>query len=229
MSLAEKTVTRLEAFLPPIGPRRSRIISAANARRRGPERPSRASRRLIRHPLRPWRAATTPMSMRLHEGGVDAFRMARPRRSAAPSCTGSLMESSHGQRKSRFWNALIQARHSVSCRRRRFAEPRISGSLPTRRPMRVTKLEPSCRRSTQCDSSRRPIGPVGVITPWNTPFMLSTWKIAPALAAGCTVVHKPAELSPITASILMEIAEEAGLPPGVWNLVNGMGEEAGRR
>ncbi|MGB0848214.1 MAG: aldehyde dehydrogenase family protein, partial [Thiolinea sp.] len=45
---------------------------------------------------------------------------------------------------------------------------------------------------------RSPIGPVGVITPWNTPFMLSTWKIAPALAAGCTVVHKPAELSPLT-------------------------------
>ena len=77
-------------------------------------------------------------------------------------------------------------------------------------------------------TSRRPIGPVGVITPWNTPFMLSTWKIAPALAAGCTVVHKPAELSPVTARILMDIAEEAGLPPGVWNLVNGFGEDAGR-
>jgi len=77
-------------------------------------------------------------------------------------------------------------------------------------------------------TTRVPIGPVGVITPWNTPFMLSTWKIAPALAAGCTVVHKPAELSPITARLLMEIAEEAGLPPGVWNLVNGFGEDAGR-
>ena len=77
-------------------------------------------------------------------------------------------------------------------------------------------------------TSRRPIGPVGIITPWNTPFMLSSWKIAPALAAGCTIVHKPAELSPVTARLLMDIAEEAGLPPGVWNLVNGMGEEAGR-
>ncbi len=77
-------------------------------------------------------------------------------------------------------------------------------------------------------TTRVPIGPVGVITPWNTPFMLSTWKIAPALAAGCTVVHKPAEFSPITARILVEIAEEAGLPPGVWNLVNGFGEDAGR-
>jgi len=77
-------------------------------------------------------------------------------------------------------------------------------------------------------STRTPIGPVGVITPWNTPFMLSTWKIAPALAAGCTVVHKPAEWSPITAKILVEIAEEAGLPPGVWNTVHGLGEESGK-
>jgi 5-carboxymethyl-2-hydroxymuconic-semialdehyde dehydrogenase len=77
-------------------------------------------------------------------------------------------------------------------------------------------------------TTRVPIGPVGVITPWNTPFMLSTWKIAPALAAGCTVVHKPAEFSPVTARILAEIAEEAGLPAGVWNLVNGFGEDAGK-
>ncbi|MCA9997176.1 MAG: aldehyde dehydrogenase family protein, partial [Anaerolineales bacterium] len=75
---------------------------------------------------------------------------------------------------------------------------------------------------------RQPIGPVGVITPWNTPFMLSTWKIAPALAAGCTVVHKPAELSPITAQRLAELVLEAGIPPGVLNLVNGFGETAGK-
>ena len=77
-------------------------------------------------------------------------------------------------------------------------------------------------------TTRNPIGPVGVITPWNTPFMLSTWKIAPALASGCTIVHKPAEFSPLTARLLVEIAEEAGLPKGVWNLVNGLGEDAGR-
>jgi 5-carboxymethyl-2-hydroxymuconic-semialdehyde dehydrogenase len=77
-------------------------------------------------------------------------------------------------------------------------------------------------------TSRHPIGPVGVITPWNTPFMLSTWKIAPALAAGCTVVHKPAEFSPLSARLLAEICHEAGLPPGVLNLVNGMGEGAGK-
>jgi 5-carboxymethyl-2-hydroxymuconic-semialdehyde dehydrogenase len=77
-------------------------------------------------------------------------------------------------------------------------------------------------------SLRQPIGPVGVITPWNTPFMLSTWKIAPALAAGCTVVHKPAEWSPLSAMLLAEIAHEAGLPAGVWNVVQGLGEDAGK-
>jgi 5-carboxymethyl-2-hydroxymuconic-semialdehyde dehydrogenase len=75
---------------------------------------------------------------------------------------------------------------------------------------------------------RQPVGPVGVITPWNTPFMLSTWKIAPALAAGCTVVHKPAEWSPYSARLLVEIAHEAGLPAGVFNSVNGLGEVAGK-
>jgi len=76
-------------------------------------------------------------------------------------------------------------------------------------------------------TTRVPIGPVGIITPWNTPFMLSTWKIAPALAAGCTVVHKPAELSPVTASMLVDIAEKAGLPAGVLNVVHGSGDGPG--
>src|SRR5690242_15962003 len=77
-------------------------------------------------------------------------------------------------------------------------------------------------------STRVPIGPVGVITPWNTPFMLSTWKIAPALAAGCTVVHKPAEWSPVTADMLARLVKEAGVPDGVLNTVQGIGEEAGK-
>ena len=78
-------------------------------------------------------------------------------------------------------------------------------------------------------TTRHAIGPVAVITPWNTPFMLSTWKIAPALAAGCTVVHKPAEWSPYSARLLVEIAHEAGLPAGVFNAVNGLGETTGKR
>ncbi len=78
-------------------------------------------------------------------------------------------------------------------------------------------------------TTRRPIGPVAVITPWNTPFMLSTWKIAPALAAGCTVVHKPAEWAPYSARLLVEIAYEAGVPAGVFNSLNGIGETTGKR
>jgi betaine-aldehyde dehydrogenase/5-carboxymethyl-2-hydroxymuconic-semialdehyde dehydrogenase len=74
---------------------------------------------------------------------------------------------------------------------------------------------------------RMPAGPAAVITPWNAPFMLSTWKTAPALAAGCTVVLKPAEWSPLSCSILAELADQAGFPPGVFNVVQGIGEEAG--
>ena len=74
---------------------------------------------------------------------------------------------------------------------------------------------------------RMPAGPAAVITPWNAPFMLSTWKTAPALAAGCTVVLKPAEWSPLSCSLLADLADEAGLPPGVFNVIQGIGEEAG--
>jgi betaine-aldehyde dehydrogenase/5-carboxymethyl-2-hydroxymuconic-semialdehyde dehydrogenase len=74
---------------------------------------------------------------------------------------------------------------------------------------------------------RMPSGPAVVITPWNAPFMLSTWKTAPALAAGCTVVLKPAEWSPLTCSLLCDFVAEAGFPPGVFNVVQGIGEEAG--
>jgi acyl-CoA reductase-like NAD-dependent aldehyde dehydrogenase len=74
---------------------------------------------------------------------------------------------------------------------------------------------------------RMPSGPTVVITPWNAPFMLSTWKTAPALAAGCTVVLKPAEWSPLSCSLLCDLAAEAGFPPGVFNVVQGIGEVVG--
>jgi len=74
---------------------------------------------------------------------------------------------------------------------------------------------------------RMPSGPAAVITPWNAPFMLSTWKTAPALAAGCTVILKPAEWSPLSCSLLADLADEAGLPAGVFNVIQGIGEEAG--
>ena len=74
---------------------------------------------------------------------------------------------------------------------------------------------------------RMPAGPAVVITPWNAPFMLSTWKLAPALASGNSIIHKPAEWSPLSAALLARLAHEAGMPPGTWNLAQGIGEEVG--
>ncbi|MWV27531.1 aldehyde dehydrogenase [Aurantiacibacter rhizosphaerae] len=71
---------------------------------------------------------------------------------------------------------------------------------------------------------RMPAGPALIITPWNAPFMLSTWKCAPALAAGNTVILKPAEWSPLSASMLGDLIDEAGFPPGVFNIVQGGAE-----
>jgi 5-carboxymethyl-2-hydroxymuconic-semialdehyde dehydrogenase len=73
----------------------------------------------------------------------------------------------------------------------------------------------------------KPVGVAGMIMPWNAPLMLSTWRIAPALAAGNTIVLKPAEWSPLTATLLASVLEEAGLPQGVFNVVHGFGETAG--
>ena len=75
--------------------------------------------------------------------------------------------------------------------------------------------------------TREPMGVVGVIVPWNYPMLMAAWKIAPALACGNSVVLKPSEKSPLTALRLAEIAMEAGLPAGVFNVVPGMGDEAG--
>ncbi|MEM7535793.1 MAG: aldehyde dehydrogenase [Chloroflexota bacterium] len=82
-------------------------------------------------------------------------------------------------------------------------------------------------RNAQNRVRYQPSGVAAIITPWNAPFMLSTWKVGPALAAGSTVVLKPPEWAPLTCSLLADFAEEAGLPPGVLNVVQGIGEEAG--
>ena len=76
-------------------------------------------------------------------------------------------------------------------------------------------------------TTQYPVGVAGLITPWNAPFMLETWKIAPCLAAGNTAVLKPAEWSPLTANALGALVAEAGFPPGVLNIVQGLGETAG--
>lgn len=74
---------------------------------------------------------------------------------------------------------------------------------------------------------RQPVGVAGCISPWNLPLYLFTWKIAPALAAGCTVVAKPSEVTPMTAYLLSELCIEAGLPAGVLNIVHGLGGKVG--
>ncbi len=75
---------------------------------------------------------------------------------------------------------------------------------------------------------KEPIGVVGLITPWNWPLNQITCKVGPALAAGCTMVLKPSEIAPLDAIIFAEILHEAGVPPGVFNLVNGDGPTVGQ-
>jgi aldehyde dehydrogenase (NAD+) len=87
----------------------------------------------------------------------------------------------------------------------------------------------SVRPGVDVDVLREPLGVVGVITPWNFPIAIPAWKIAPALAYGCAVVFKPAELVPASAWSLVEICVRAGLPPGVLNLVVGPGRVVGER
>jgi aldehyde dehydrogenase (NAD+) len=78
-----------------------------------------------------------------------------------------------------------------------------------------------------CYTRHEPVGVVGQIIPWNFPILMQAWKLGPALAAGCTIVMKPAEQTPLTALRIAELALEAGIPEGVLNIINGMGETAG--
>ena len=76
-------------------------------------------------------------------------------------------------------------------------------------------------------TTRKPIGVVGCISPWNLPLYLFTWKIAPALASGNCVVAKPSEVTPYTAFLLSKVFIDAGFPPGVINIIHGLGSNAG--
>jgi aldehyde dehydrogenase (NAD+) len=89
------------------------------------------------------------------------------------------------------------------------------------------KTLPSEARDTFTYTVRSPLGVVGLIAPWNFPWAIPVWKSAPALAAGNCVIFKPAELTPATATLLTEIYQEAGLPPGVFNMVVGSGSVVG--
>src|SRR6185369_8877027 len=86
---------------------------------------------------------------------------------------------------------------------------------------------PSTQRGTFIYTVRDPLGVVACITPWNFPVAIPAWKIAPALVAGNTVVFKPATLTPLCAAHVVQCFEEAGIPPGVLNLILGSGSDAG--
>mmetsp|Transcript_12726 Transcript_12726/g.23094 ORF Transcript_12726/g.23094 Transcript_12726/m.23094 type:complete len:582 (+) Transcript_12726:107-1852(+) len=78
-----------------------------------------------------------------------------------------------------------------------------------------------------CYTRREPVGVVGAITPWNFPILMGAWKLAPALAVGCCIIHKPSEKTPLTALMIAYLAKEAGFPPGVLNVVSGDGPTTG--
>ncbi|MCZ4258203.1 aldehyde dehydrogenase family protein [Sulfitobacter sp. G21635-S1] len=75
---------------------------------------------------------------------------------------------------------------------------------------------------------REPLGVIGAITPWNFPLLMAVWKVAPALAAGCTIVLKPSEICSLSCEVLAQVIDAAGVPPGVFNLVTGTGPDAGQ-
>ena len=107
---------------------------------------------------------------------------------------------------------------------------RIQAGLPIANFANYAKLAPAFQFETRVGNSvvvREPVGVVGAITPWNYPLHQIALKVAPALAAGCTVVLKPSEIAPFNAFLLAEVMEAAGLPKGVFNLVTGYGPAVG--
>src|SRR5688572_25961357 len=107
---------------------------------------------------------------------------------------------------------------------------RIQAGLPIANFANYAKLVKDFSFESKVGNSlvvREPVGVVGAITPWNYPLHQITLKVAPALAAGCTVVLKPSEVAPFNAFVLAEVIEAAGLPKGVFNLVSGYGAQAG--
>ena len=102
------------------------------------------------------------------------------------------------------------------------------GSMPAWRPRCMAKQSTTRSQGEIVSFTlKEPVGVVGAIIPWNGPLTATIWKIGPALATGCTVVLKPAEEAPLTPLRLAELCQEAGVPPGVVNVVPGYGETAG--
>jgi betaine-aldehyde dehydrogenase len=100
----------------------------------------------------------------------------------------------------------------------------LAEAFDSNKEQAITLIEPGFT----CTEVKEPLGVVGAIIPWNYPLLMAAWKIAPAMAAGCTVILKPSELTPLSALELGSIADEVGLPKGVLNIVTGFGAQAGQ-
>src|SRR3974390_267645 len=92
---------------------------------------------------------------------------------------------------------------------------------------KIDGARPAPAADASHSARREPLGVVGCIVPWNYPLLMAAWKVAPALAAGNSVVLKPAEQSPLSGLLMAQLFVEAGGPPGVFNVINGLGETAG--
>ena len=221
MAAPSKSVT-LESNLCPA---RAEACGVESSRHRPPDR-GQARRRQARRSRRT-RRSTNPLiakcrarQRRRHRpsrGGRESRVQALGRLGAGQAARGDAQDRRRDRGARRRHRAAGMLGHgpglSLHVARRRCGALKTSASSPIASPAPATAQNlPSADHWNV--TTRVPIGPVGVITPWNTPFMLSTWKIAPALAAGCTVVHKPAEWSPATADMLVRICLEAGLPAG---------------
>ena len=103
--------------------------------------------------------------------------------------------------------------------------PRSTATTPNGSPGWAATTGPT--GNVRIHTRQEPVGVVAAIVPWNFPFACTAWKLAPALAAGCTVVVKPPERAPLSAQALAALVVEAGFPPGVVNVVSGLGETAG--
>jgi acyl-CoA reductase-like NAD-dependent aldehyde dehydrogenase len=172
-------------------------------------------------------------------GAVEVDRAVRAARDAFPAWA-ALGPEGRGAILDRFAQAILEHRPQLSA-----VETVDNGSLLIANQKRIVEraahnisyfakaartLEHPAIASAEVDNRVRyePAGVAALITPWNAPLMLSTWKIGPALAAGNTVVLKPPEWAPLSCSLLAQLAAAAGVPAGVFNVVQGLGSEAGQ-
>ncbi len=139
-----------------------------------------------------------------------------PGPSAASTSSGSPASCRSGRASSRSWRRSTTASRSRS--------PATSTCRWRRRTSSTTRAGPTSSSTPAWAPTRGPIGVVGQVIPWNFPLLMLSWKIAPALAAGNTVVLKPAETTPLTALLFAEVCQQADLPAGVVNILTGAGE-----